>query len=267
MSKLSNAMQTIYKIEEQSGRDTWLNCLHPLVKLLITLFYILLVVSFPKYNIAGLLGMSLYLLAVVLIGEYSILESMKRLKYILPVVCIMGILNPFFDRKPVMEVCGIIVTGGVISMVTLIVKGIFTVLAGYFLILTTSVERICYALRKLHVPQILVTVVLLIFRYIHVLLEEAEKVTQAYALRAPSQRGIHFTAWGTLIGQLLLRSMDRANEVYESMTLRGYGMGKPWQETESKMKTADLAWLFIWAVLFVLLRKIPVFVWVGNLFV
>lgn len=267
MSKLNSAIQTIYQIEKQSGRDTWLNRLHPLAKLLVTVFYILLVVSFPKYNLTGLLGMSLYLLVLFLLGEFSLSESIKRLKYILPVVCIMGILNPLFDKKPVMEVCGVMVSGGVISMVTLIVKGIFTVLAAYLLILTTSVEKICFALRKLHMPQILVTVVLLIFRYVHVLLEEAEKVTQAYALRAPKQRGIHFKAWGTLIGQFLLRSMDRANNVYESMLLRGYGMRNFCQDTESNMKFVDVAWLCVWTVLLVLLHKIPVFVWVGNLLV
>lgn len=66
------------------------------------------------------------------------------------------------------------------------------------------------------------TQVLLTYRYVTVLLEEANRMTQAYSLRAPNQKGVHFKVWGTLAGQLLLRSMDRANEVYESMTLRGY---------------------------------------------
>ena len=42
----------------------------------------------------------------------------------------------------------------------------------------------------------------------------------AYALRAPGEKGIHFRAWGSLLGQLLLRSVDRAQLVYESMLLR-----------------------------------------------
>ena len=45
---------------------------------------------------------------------------------------------------------------------------------------------------------------------------------QAYSLRAPNQKGIHISAWGSFLGQLLLRSMDRAQELYYSMLLRGF---------------------------------------------
>ena len=80
-------------------------------------------------------------------------------------------------------------------MATLMLKGVFAVLASYLLILTTSMESICYALRLLHVPKIMVTMVLLIYRYVIVLLKEAERISQAYSLRAPAQKGIHYRAW------------------------------------------------------------------------
>ena len=44
----------------------------------------------------------------------------------------------------------------------------------------------------------------------------------AYQLRAPGQKGIHVSAWGSFLGQLLLRSMDRASTLYDSMCLRGF---------------------------------------------
>ena len=66
------------------------------------------------------------------------------------------------------------------------------------------------------------TVILLIDRYIYILGQEAERIMTAYKLRAPSQKGIHYKAWGPLVGQWLIRSMERAQIVYESMTLRGY---------------------------------------------
>ena len=47
-------------------------------------------------------------------------------------------------------------------------------------------------------------------------------MTDAYHLRAPGQKGIHISAWGSFLGQLLLRSMDRAQELFSSMMLRGY---------------------------------------------
>ena len=95
-------------------------------------------------------------------------------------------------------------------------------MASFLLVATTSIEEICRALRQLHFPKMLTSLLLLTFRYISVLLEEVAIMTEAYHLRAPGQKGIHVSAWGSFLGQLLLRSMDRAEALYESMELRGF---------------------------------------------
>ena len=157
------------------------------------------------------------------------------------------------------------VSGGVISMITLMIKGILTVLAGYLLIATTSIEKICRALRILHIPKTFVTVILLIFRYVTVLLSEARRITQAYALRAPGQRGVQYKVWGPLLGQLLLRSMDRANDVYDSMLLRGFD-GEFRTGKAEKVRPADVLWPAVWMIILILLRIFPVFELVGRMF-
>ena len=91
------------------------------------------------------------------------------------------------------------------------------------LIATTSIEAICYALRQIRIPQVLVVIILLIYRYIFIMGQEAERIMTAYKLRAPSQKGINYKAWGPLVGQWLIRSMDRAESVYESMQLEALG--------------------------------------------
>ena len=79
------------------------------------------------------------------------------------------------------------------------------------------------ALRQLHVPKIIPTLLLLCFRYISLLLEEVSVMITAYQLRAPGQKGIHISAWGSFLGQLLLRSRSwPKNELYDSMCLRGF---------------------------------------------
>lgn len=268
MSKLSHAIHEINEIENQAGKDQWMNQIHPLVKLFLTILYITLVVSFNQYQITGLLGMVVYPLVMFLTGDILFVQCIKRIKYILPIVCIIGILNPFFDQKAILFFGEFSVSGGMISMITLMIKGILTVLAVYLLIITTTIEKIGQAMRMVHVPRTLVTVVLLTYRYINVLLKEAERMMQAYSLRAPNQKGIHFRVWGSLIGQLLLRSMDRATDIYDSMNLRGYGMiGIYENETGIRMKLTDLAWLCIWTLVLIGIRTIPVFQMVGNLFV
>lgn len=266
MSKMNQAVCGIRKLDELAAKDRWVNKLHPLVKLFLTVVYITLVVSFPKYDLAGLAGMAVYPIVVFIIGEISFRDAVYRMRVVLPLVCVVGIFNPVFDREIILNIGNIAVSGGVISMCTLMGKGIFSVLASYLLMVSTSIEKICYALRLLHVPKLLVTQILLTYRYISLLLSEASRMTQAYALRAPGQRGIHFKAWGSLVGGLLLRSMNRAENVYESMCIRGY-CGEFYYGERIKFCGKDVIYLLFWTVIFLVLRFLPVMEMLGRLFV
>ena len=249
MSKIAGAVREIYRMDEIAARDTWLNHIHPLIKLIITVLYIIITVSFGKYDLAGVLVMSVYPAALFVLGEVSFKDSLKKIWILLPFVCFVGIFNPIFDRQPALLIGDFIITAGMISMVTLILKGILSVLASYLLIATTNIEKICYALRILHVPTILVTEILLAYRYISVLLNEAGRIIDAYSLRAPGQKGVHFKVWGSLAGQLLLRSMDRASAVYESMTLRGYS-GEFYYGEKRALNKKDCFYFLVWTSVF-----------------
>ncbi len=263
MSKINHAIHEIHQMDQLASRDQWMNDVHPLVKLSITIFYIFIVVSFSKYDIIGLSAMVIYLILGFQLAELSFRESLWRLRVVLPLICLVGIANPFFDKVPI-DLGFIVVTTGTISMITLMLKGIFAVLASYLLISTTTIEKICYALRIIHIPTILVTQILLTSRYITLLLDEVNKITQAYALRAPRQKGIHFKAWGSLTGQLLLRSIERANNVYESMTLRGYTGDFHYIKENMQIRASDVIYFFVWLLILIVLRKIPIFYIIGS---
>lgn len=265
MNQISNAIYEIHHMDTIASRDQWVNRIHPLVKFVLTVVYIAVVVSFSKYDLIGLMGMVVYPLAGFILADLSFMDSLKRLRIVLPLVCLIGIWNPFFDKVP-LQIGGITVNGGVISMFTLILKGIFTVLAAYLLIATTTIEKICYALHLLHVPGILITQFLLTYRYVTVLLKEVNRITQAYSLRAPNQKGIHYKVWGSLTGQVLLRSMDRANAVYESMMLRGYDGSFAYMGKDIRISVSDVIYLLLWLAVFVIFRKYPVFLIVGGIF-
>lgn len=264
MSKISSAIYEIHHMDTIAARDQWVNRIHPLVKFVLTIVYIATVVSFQKYDIIGLAGMAVYLIAGFILAELSFKECLRRLRVVLPLVCVVGLANPFFDRIPV-DLGIIHINAGVISMITLMMKGVFCVLASYLLIATTSIEKICYALRLLHVPKILVTQILLTYRYITVLLGEVNRITQAYAMRAPNQKGVHFKVWGSLTGQLLLRSIDRANDVFESMTLRGYQGEFRYMGEKNHVRWQDIVYLVIWLAVFFLIKRIPIIIVMGNL--
>jgi cobalt/nickel transport system permease protein len=168
-------------------------------------------------------------------------------------VLFVGIFNPFFDRNVLFDI-GIPVTGGMVSMLTLMLKGFYCVLSAYVLIATTSIEEICYALRRLHVPKVLVMVILLIYRYFGLMGNEADRIATAYSLRAPGQKGINYKAWGTLVGQWLLRSMDKAEMVYESMLLRGFT--GDFRIRKKSVKKSDVIYPIICIAVIIILRHI-----------
>ena len=69
----------------------------------------------------------------------------------------------------------------------------------------------------------IVTVILLIYRYMSLLMSEASRMTQAYMLRAPGHKGnTYIKAGGSFAGNLLTKEHRQGKTVYDSMILRGF---------------------------------------------
>ena len=222
MERIDHAASELREMDDLVAMASPVHSLHPLAKLITTIAYIFLTVSFGKYDLSGLIVMVLYPVLMFELSGVSVRTCFYKLRVVLPLVCAVGLFNPFFDRAPLLYLGAAAVSGGVVSMVTLMLKGVFCLMASFILVASTSLDAICAALRKLHVPNMLVTLLLLTYRYISVMIDEVSVMTTAYKLRAPGQKGIHCSAWGSFLGQLLLRSMDRAEELYSSMQLRGF---------------------------------------------
>ena len=222
MNKMQKALRELSEMDELSARVSPIHALHPAAKLLATVAYILVTLSFDKYDLAGLVPMLLWPVLLFTVSGIEVRSCFYKLRIVLPLVMAVGLFNPFFDQTVVLRLGSFALTGGVVSMLTLMLKGLYCLMASFLLMATTPIDNLCAALRQLHVPKMLVTLLLLTYRYVGVMTEELAVMTEAYHLRAPGQKGIHVSAWGSFLGQLLLRSMDRAQELYSSMLLRGY---------------------------------------------
>lgn len=264
MSKLHSAIHNIHIVDGRSGKKRQSGSVHPLCRLLVVFLYAALVVSFDKYDLYGTAGMVLYLLVLGIWDEISMKDTFGRLWPVLLLVSMVGIANPLLDREIYGQVGNLIVTKGMISMGTLLLKGMFCVMASYFLIMKIGMDGVCYSLRCLHVPKEFVTVLLLIYRYLMVLLKEVERMMQAYKLRAPGQKGLHMKTWGAFVGQLLLRSIDRGETVYESMLLRGY-RGEFAGDCFGWKKGISFCYILFWAIVLIGIRMFPLFQMVGRL--
>ena len=75
----------------------------------------------------------------------------------------------------------------------------------------------------MHVPGMLVMLFEMIYRYMGTLADEAATMVMAYRMRGNGKQWPDLRHFGPFVGQLLLRSADRAERVYHAMQCRGYG--------------------------------------------
>ncbi|MEL1136286.1 cobalt ECF transporter T component CbiQ [Desulfitobacterium sp. THU1] len=263
---MANMMDTVFDmrlLDDLSGKDTVIHRVHPLAKLLTTLLYIIVVVSFDRFEILGLLPLVFFPVLVISLGELPLAPIMKRMLLAAPFALGIGILNPFFDQQ-VFMVGGITLSRGWITFMSILIKCVLTVSAALLLIATTGMDKLGSALRLLKIPKLFVLQLLLTYRYISVLLEEVSTIWRAYSLRAPQQKGINRKVWGPLIGQLLLRTYERAQRVYQSMCLRGF---KGEYNTGEQQKPAgkDFVYMLSWGVFFILTKSFNIPMLLGSL--
>ena len=266
MNKAEQALRELHEMDALAAGDSPVHALCPLAKLFATIAYIAVVVSFGKYDLAGLVPMVLWPVLLFEVSGIPVRTCFRKLRFVLPLVLAVGLFNPLFDRAPYLALGGVRVSGGVISMAALMGKGTFCLMASFLLMATTRIDALCAALRRLHVPGLFLTLLLLTYRYVGVMTEEVAIMTDAYKLRAPGQKGVHYTAWGSFLGQLLLRSMDRAEELYAAMRLRGFHDHFHYAEA-APCTPKDAVYLIVCVAVFLLLRFVSVAALLGSLFV
>ncbi len=263
MCNITNSLYNMRILDDLARKETAIHKLHPLVKLLTTVCYLTVVVSFGRYDIGGLLPLVLYPVMVFALAEIPIKPIFIRILLVSPFIIGIGILNPLFDHQ-VFLLGGIEISRGWVTFLAILIKSGLTVTAALLLIATTGMDRLAGALRMLKVPRIFVLQLLLTYRYISVLMEEVSRNLRAYSLRAPEQKGVHRSAWGSLAGQLILRTFDRAQRIYEAMCLRGF-KGEYHTGGSGRIKVWDLAYLVGWVSFFAAARIYNIPMLIGSL--
>lgn len=89
---------------------------------------------------------------------------------------------------------------------------------------TTPFSDLLAVLRRLRLPGILVTTLALMYRYLFVLVDEAQRMRRARAARTfIAGRAPVWRSLSTVIAHLFLRASDRAERIHAAMCARGWG--------------------------------------------
>ncbi|MEQ8236608.1 MAG: cobalt ECF transporter T component CbiQ [Syntrophomonadaceae bacterium] len=259
---MKDSLHNIRLLDTLARRPNSINDMNPLVKLLTTIIYLTVVVSFGRYEISALLPLIFYPIVVWALADLPPGPILRRIAWVMPLVIGIGIFNPVFDHQTV-SIMGFTVSRGWLTFLSIVIKCVLTVTAGILLVATTGMEKLGAALRMLRVPKIMVLQLLLTYRYISVLGDELARMLRAYSLRAPGQRGIKRAAWGSFTGSLLLRSFDRAQRVYSAMCLRGF-TGEYNTGDYAKVGGRDLRFIIGWVAFFLFTRSNNLPLWLGS---
>ena len=210
------------RLDRLSYHDTFVHRLDPRVKVIVTILFLLTVISFPKYEVVSLIPFFLFPVMLATIGEIPIRFILGKLILVSPFAIMIGIFNPILDTKIISIIYGIPISAGLMSFISILLKFALTVSAALLLIATTSFPGVCHALRKMGFPAIFVTQLLFLYRYIFVLMGEAMRMIRAIDMRSFGTRSMEVKVFSRLIGTLLFRTIDRAERVYCAILSRGF---------------------------------------------
>ena len=201
--------------------------LSPLPKVCFVLGFLVLTVSCDRYDWRGSTFLACAPFLLARFGGIAVTGLLRRALWALPFVLCAAAANLFFDRERIATLCGMELPGGLISFWVLTAKTLATTGMVLLLTATTTLTGISGALAQLHVPCILILQLQLLCRYLMLTAEEARNLSHGYFLRTPGSRHLPVRDWGMLFGRLFLRSVERANAVYQAMQCRLFHAGKP----------------------------------------
>ncbi|OGP87084.1 MAG: cobalt ECF transporter T component CbiQ [Deltaproteobacteria bacterium RBG_13_65_10] len=212
----------IGRMDELGRMDTPAHRLDARAKAIVTLVFIGVVMSFPLHEISALTPFLLYPVALISLGRIPARYILKKILVAAPFALVIGIFNPLMDRQPVATIGSFVVTGGWVSFVSIMFRFVLTVGAALALVACTGMYRLGAGLEQLGVPRVFVMQLLFLYRYLFVVADEGVKMMRGVELRSDGTRALRLRVYGSLIGHLLLRSMDRAERVYRAMVARGF---------------------------------------------
>lgn len=253
MPSLADGIYDIGRLDELASRDTFLHRLDPRAKVLTTAVFLVCVVSFGKHDLAQMLPFLLFPVVTIAAGDLPVGFLVRKLIAVAPFAVLVGAFNPLLDRTVVAEVAGVAVSGGWVSFASIMVRFVLTTMAALALVATTGMMGVCAALRRLGTPEVLVTQLLLLYRYLFVLGEETMRMARARHARSVGSRGMGMSVYANMLGHLLLRTYARAARVYRAMLARGFD-GRVRTVRALSFTARDAAWTLGWSAAFVLFR-------------
>lgn len=260
MSRLEKALLTINDLGR--GRNVAVSALAMLV---VTVLYLLAVLSVPLHSPQILIWLAIYPVIQSEASGIGFASIFKKSLWLLPLFLFIGIFNPIFDTTPAFTFNNITISQGWVSCISIIIRGLLAVQAAFILAYSVGFYDVCHSLRHLGCPKILVVQLMFTYRYLGVVVEEAITMSRARKARGFGRKNYPLGMWGRMVGQLLIRSYDRAGNIHKAMLARGFRGTIPANRSHTLDKKS-IIFIIVWTAVIAILRFVNLSVMFQGLF-
>jgi cobalt/nickel transport system permease protein len=187
-----------------------LNRLPAGLKFAFALTVIVVTVALPRTGWQSYAFIAAFVIGLLILSGLSLWVVARRLLLFEPFVLVAATLS-------------LLQPGGGIVFLSLILRGTICLSVMVLLVSSTRFMDLLNVLRKLRLPGILVTNISLMYRYLFLLLSEAERMSRARSSREFTRK--RWRIWHghtTVIGHLFVRTSKRAERIYAAMCARGW---------------------------------------------
>lgn len=264
MYSIGSAVLDLKCLDLMAKGDSTIHRLDARAKVLVTLVFILCVVSHKRYELTALFPFFIFPFVMIPLAGLPPLFILKKIILICPIVLVVGIFNPFFDREILLQLGPLGISGGWISFASILTRSILTVGAAFILVGVTGFTAVCQALERMGLPQVLTVQLLFLYRYIFVLTEESDRASRARELRSCGKKGLGINSFGSLTGHLLLRTWQRAERIHSAMLSRGF-TGVFHVQRQQGFGASEILFVLGWSTLFIILRLQNVSHYLGRM--
>jgi cobalt/nickel transport system permease protein len=243
------------------------------IKLVLTLAFIVCLNLLPIHAWAAFILFLSLAISVTLLSKLRPGSLLKRSLIALPfaLAALPLIFTGPAPMTPLTLLDGIhldISLAGTERFAAIAVRSWISLQAAVLLASTTRFDDLMTALRQLKVPQLFVSIIALMWRYLFVIKEEVTHMLRARNSRcaaAPAgQHGGGSLAWrarvtGGMAGSLFLRALERSDRVYAAMLSRGYSAEIP-VSRNLPLSVPDRRTLWLGSLLLLVLTLFGIFI-------
>jgi cobalt/nickel transport system permease protein len=184
-------------------------------------------------------------LVLIVISRVSLTAVLKRIIWVNAFILLLWVLLPFTFSGDVLARAGSfnIYRPGVVLAAQITLKSYAILLAFIALIATMSFATLGHALYRLRVPEKIVHLLMMTYRYVFVIEQEFQRLLRAIKIRGfqPGTNSNTYRTYSYVIGMLFVRAAARAERVHQAMLCRGF-KGKFYSLQDFHMSSAS--WIF-----------------------